>query len=266
MKYEINGNDIILTEPYINLDQTLDCGQAFRWTKISDNLYSGYYVDRYLEISECDGKVTFLNTSENDFLNIWAVYFDLERDYAKLKERYSSDETLKAACEYSSGIRLLKQDEWECLVSYIFSQHNNIPRIKGIIKRLCEHYGHFPTAAELAGETPETLDFLRSGFRAKYVIYAANKVASGEVDLEMCKAYSYEEAKAELMKIKGVGPKVADCVLLYGFGKVEAWPVDVWIKRVMATYYPDGLPECIGSTRGIAQLYLFNYIRNLEDE
>lgn len=266
MKYEICNNDIVLTEPYINLEQTLDCGQAFRWIKISDDTYSGCFVDKYLEISERDGRVIFVNTTEDDFLDVWASYFDLKRDYADIKAGYSQDPTLAKACEYSPGIRLLKQDEWECLVSYIFSQHNNIPRIKGIISRLCDHYGHFPTARELSRETPETLSFLRSGFRAKYVIDAANKVANGEVDLEFCKALPYEEAKAELMKIKGVGPKVADCVLLYGFAKVEAWPVDVWIKRVMQTYYPDGLPECVIGTQGIAQLYLFNYVRNLHEE
>lgn len=266
MKYEIKGNDIILHEPSVNLAQTLDCGQAFRWTRNSDNGYSGYYVDKYLEVCEQDDEIIFKNTSEKDFLSVWASYFDLERDYEQLKSIYSSDPTLKAACEYSPAIRLLKQDSWECLVSYIFSQHNNIPRIKGIISRLCEHYGHFPTAGELFRETPESLGYLRSGFRAKYVIDGANKVYNGEVDLDKCQNLPYEEAKAELMKIKGVGPKVADCVLLYGFAKVEAWPVDVWIKRVMQTYYPNGLPKCVIGTQGIAQLYLFNYVRNLQDE
>lgn len=265
MKYEIKGKDIVLYENELILDETLDCGQAFRWTKVDENTYTGYYVDRYLEISGNDGVFTLKNTSEEEFLSVWANYFDLERSYAELKEKYSTDATLKKACEYSVGIRLLKQDAWEALVSYIFSQHNNIPRIKGIISRLVEHYGCFPTAETLADETPESLSFLRSGFRAKYVIDGAKKVRSGEVDLEKARTLPYEEAKAELMKIKGVGPKVADCVLLYGLNRIEAWPVDVWIKRVMENYYPDGLPECISGTQGIAQLYLFNYIRNLEE-
>ncbi len=265
MNYKVSGKDIILVENEFSLDQTLDCGQAFRWTKTGDNAYKGYYIDTPLEISADGDSITFHNTSEEDFLSIWVPYFDLERSYGELKQKYSADSTLRVACEYSGGIRLLRQDPWECLVSYIFSSNNNIPRIKGIISRLVDHYGCFPTAEMLASETPESLEFLRSGFRAKYVIDGAQRVLSGEVDLARCMELSYDEAKAELMKIKGVGPKVADCVLLYSLNKIDAWPIDVWIRRVMDTYYPEGLPECMNGTRGIAQLYLFNYIRNLED-
>ncbi len=264
MNYKVSGKDIILNEPELDLDQTLDCGQAFRWTKTGDSCYKGYYIDTPLEISKEGELVTFHDTTEEDFLGIWVPYFDLERSYSDIKTLYSADPTLKAACEYSQGIRLLHQDPWECLVSYIFSSNNNITRIKGIISRLVEHYGRFPTAEMLAQETPESLEFLRSGFRAKYVIDGAQRVLSGEVDLKRCMSLDYDDAKAELMKIKGVGPKVADCVLLYSLNKIDAWPVDVWIHRVMDTYYPDGLPECMNGTRGIAQLYLFNYIRNLE--
>lgn len=264
MEYKISGNDIILHETEFDLDQTLDCGQAFRWTKIADSCYSGYFIDKPLKISSEGEYVTLHDTCEKDFLEVWVPYFDLERSYCELKLKYSADPTLKAACEYSGGIRLLRQDPWECLVSYIFSSNNNITRIKGIIARLVERYGRFPTPEMLACETPDTLADLRSGFRAKYVIDGAQKVLSGEVDLGKCVRLPYDEAKAELMKIKGVGPKVADCVLLYSLDKLDAWPIDVWIKRVMETYYPDGLPECMSGTRGIAQLYLFNYIRNLE--
>ncbi len=264
MKYEVQGNDIILYQPDFVLSETLDCGQAFRWEQTAENTYSGYYIDTPLTISGRDGRFVLKDTSEETFLNVWVNYLDLETDYSCLKSQYSSDDTLFKACEYSRGIRLLKQDAWETLVSYIFSSNNNIPRIKGIIKRLVEHYGRFPTAAMLAAETPETLEFLRSGFRAKYVIDAAQKVASGEVDLERCKAFSCDDARNELMKIKGVGPKVADCVMLYGMHKIDAFPVDVWIKRALEEYYPNGLPECVRGSEGIAQLYIFNYIRNLE--
>lgn len=264
MRYEINGRDIILFEDNLSLKETLDCGQAFRWTD-KDGGFSGYFIDKPLEICGENGRFVLKDTSESDFLNVWHSYFDLETDYSELKAIYSSDPVLKAACEYSGGIRLLRQDAWEALISYIFSSNNNIPRIKGIISRLTEHYGRFPTAEILAGETPESLGFLRSGFRAKYIVDAA-KVSSGEVSLELCKNSSYKDAKSELMKINGVGPKVADCVLLYGMHFTEAFPVDVWIKRVMADFYPQGLPECTKGTEGIAQLYLFNYIRNLEKE
>ncbi len=263
MKYIISGNDIILYQPDLVLSETLDCGQAFRWELTGENTYSGYFLDTPLTISGKDGEFVLKDTSEENLLNIWAEYFDLDTDYSEYKSRYSSDETLKKACEYSKGIRLLRQDSWEALVSYIFSQHNNIPRIKGIISRLVSHYGGFPTAEMLSAETPETLGFLRSGFRAKYVIDAAQKVAGGEVDLEKCKTLPIDEARQELMKIKGVGPKVADCVMLYGMYRLEAFPVDVWIKRALENYYPDGLPECALGSEGIAQLYIFNYIRNL---
>lgn len=266
MKYELRAPDIILYEPDLILDDVLDTGQAFRWDKIAPNHYRGYSLDCPLEIFGENGVFTLKNTSEADFLNIWCSYFDLDTDYSALRTLYSEDSTLKAACEFSRGIRLLRQDGWEALVSFIFSSNNNITRIKGIIARLAEHYGHFPTPAELAAETPESLGYLRSGFRAKYIVDAAQKVASGEVDLERVKALPYEDAKAELMKIKGVGPKVADCVLLSGMYMTEAFPVDVWIKRVMTDYYSDGFPDKFYKTRGIAQLYLFNYIRKFKTE
>lgn len=266
MKYEVKDKDIILYEKDLALAETLDCGQAFRWNKTAENTYCGYYLDSYLEISGSDGVFTLKNTTEDEFLNIWYDYLDLGTDYSKLKEQYSQDPTMRAACQYFPGARLLKQDGWEALISYIFSSNNNIPRIKGIISRLVEHYGHFPSPAELAEETVESLGYLRSGFRAKYIVDAARKVALGEVSLKECKALPYQEAKAMLMSIKGVGPKVADCVLLYGMYKTEAFPIDVWIRRALEIYYPNGLPECIKGTEGIGQLYLFNYIRNITPE
>ena len=266
MKYEISGSDIILYEDDLVLDDVLDTGQAFRWDKIGENTYFGYCLDHPLEISGSDGRFVLKNTSEEDFLGVWAPYFDLETDYSALRKLYSSDAVLCSACEFSRGIRLLRQDSWEALVSFIFSSNNNITRIKGIISRLAAHYGHFPTAGELSIETPESLGYLRAGFRAKYIVDAAQKVASGEVDLKKAAVLPYEEAKAELMKIKGVGPKVADCVLLSGMYRTEAFPIDVWMKRVMEEYYKDGLPREFYETRGIAQLYLFNYIRKYKGE
>lgn len=266
MRYEISGNDIILYEDDLELDDVLDTGQAFRWDKIGENAYFGHNLDHALEISGANGRFILKNTSEEDFLNVWCKYFDLDTDYAALRGIYSKDETLAKACGFSRGIRLLRQDGWEALVSFIFSSNNNITRIKGIIARLAEHYGHFPSAVELSSETAESLGYLRSGFRAKYIIDAAQKVASREVDLEAVAKMPYENARAELMKIKGVGPKVADCVLLCGMYKTEAFPIDVWMKRVMEEYYSDGFPKEFYGTQGIAQLYLFNYIRKYKGE
>lgn len=289
MNYKISGNDIILIQSDFDLDETLDCGQAFRWEKIDeessgeyagildnidfDKAYKGFRLNTPLLISQkkidknCNAsQITLHNTSERDFLDIWTEYFDLETDYSALKKVFSKDTTMSCACEFAPGIRMLKQDKWEALCSFIISQNNNIPRIKGIISRMCEHYGGFPSYEQLANETVESLGFLRAGFRAKYLIDAAQKLSGGELNLDDISAMDLDDARKSLMTIKGVGPKVAECALLYGMYRTDAFPIDVWIKRVMEEYYPDGLPECIKGQEGIAQQYLFHYIRNKEQE
>lgn len=263
MNYKIVKNGILLIQKDLNLDETLDCGQAFRWTKTEENTYCGYFLDKFLKISQTGEDNFFLyDTTEDDFLNIWSNYFDLDTDYGELKKVFSLDITLKNACEYASGIRLLRQNSWESLCSFIISQNNNIPRIKGIISRMCEKYNGFPDASSLAIETPDTLAYLRAGFRAKYIVDAASNVSSGKINLEEIKNMDKESARKTLMTIKGVGPKVADCVLLYGMHRTDVYPVDVWIRRVMEKFYPDGMPECTKGYEGIAQQYLFHYIRN----
>ena len=269
----------------LNLDYTLDCGQSFRWQKNSDGhwcaLVSGYKnserIDKYGELSQTvnsDGTVniTFYNATADEFYKFWAPYFDLDRDYDKLIDCYRADKYLKAATDAYYGIRVTNQDAWETLCSFIISQNNNIPRIKGIINRLCETYGYqihegfysFPSAEDLAKLTPEDLDPLRAGFRNKYIIDAAKKVASGEVDLAALKKLPLSDAEAELMKISGVGPKVAQCVLLYGCGREDAFPIDTWVKKIMEELYPNGLPACVEGTRGIAQQYLFHWRRHID--
>ncbi len=258
--YSKNG-DIFLKTADFDLDETLDCGQAFRWEKISADTYSGFLFRKPLIISQDKDVFTFHDTSEEDFLGIWADYFDLYTDYSELKRRFSDDEMLAKACAYAGGIRLLRQDMGETLISFIISQNNNIPRIKGIISRLCEKYGGFPSFEQLEGVTASDLDFLRAGFRAKYLEDCISKVTNGEIDLERIRSASLNDARKELMTIKGVGPKVADCVLLFGAHKTDAFPMDVWIKRVMAEFYPNGLPACTEGVQGIAQQYLFHYMR-----
>lgn len=264
LNYKTLGNDIILETEDFDLDETLDCGQAFRWEKVSSSAYQGYALNTPLTVIQEGNRFTFKDTDEKTFLSLWAEYLDLYTDYSEIKKRLSNDETLSKACEYAPGIRLLKQDKWEALCSFIISQNNNIPRIKGIIGRLTEHYGEFPSYDTLSKETPESLGFLRAGFRAKYLIDAAGKLSSGELSLEELSHAPLDNAREQLMTIKGVGPKVAECALLYGMYRTDAFPVDVWIKRVMERYYPNGLPECTKGIEGIAQQYLFHYIRNLE--
>ncbi|MDE5583777.1 MAG: DNA-3-methyladenine glycosylase 2 family protein [Ruminococcus sp.] len=270
MDYYVKSNDVIVSADDFDLDETLDCGQAFRWKKIPSDYpctYTGHFLNTPLTVSQTDGnKFIFHDTDEKTFNDIWYDYFDFGTDYSELKKQFSEDKTLKKACEFAGGIRLLRQDSWECLVSFIISQNNNIPRIKGIIDRLCGHYGGiFPTAENLSSETPESLGYLRSGFRARYIYDASRKVAEGEVSLEKISAMPICEARAELKKICGVGAKVAECVLLFGMHRTEAFPVDVWIKRVLEKYYPNGFPEYIEENQGIAQQYLFHYMRNLSE-
>lgn len=252
-----------------NLAQTLDCGQAFRWRKNENGVWSGIVADKFIELYEDNGDIIITGSTENDFKSLWKNYFDLDRDYENIIRAVSADKKVKAAAEFSSGIRILNQDPWEALCSFIISQNNNIPRIKGIIERLCENFGQkvagrytFPSAEVLAPLSPDDLAPIRSGFRAKYIIDAATKVASGEILLKNLKTTDFNTAREELMTIKGVGPKVADCVLLFGLGHIEAFPQDVWIKRAMAQMFEGELPQCAAPYAGIVQQYIFYYIRN----
>lgn len=253
-----------------NLAQTLDCGQAFRWSQNKSGAWCGIAFDRYIELFEDGNDIIISGSSKEDFYNIWANYFDIDRDYEKIIEYVSADKTLKEAAAFSSGIRLLNQEPWEALCSFIISQNNNIPRIKGIVERLCENFGKkidggytFPSAEVISKLTVEDLAVIRSGFRAKYIIDAAKKVDSGEIDFCDLKNCGYDNARNSLMKIKGVGPKVADCVLLYGLEYKNAFPRDVWINRALEQYFDGKIPDCARQYGGIAQQYIFYYIRNI---
>ncbi len=249
-----------------DLGLSLDCGQAFRWT-VQDNIWQGVAFGRFLRIEQTDTELIFHDCTREEYENVWKKYFDLELDYEKIINSYD-DIHLRTAVQEFCGIRILCQEPWETLCSFIISQNNNIPRIKGIIERLCNSFGEgedgkksFPEPHILAKLTVDDLAPLRAGFRAKYIIDAANKVSNGEVDFEKIRQNSIEFGREELQKIKGVGAKVAECTLLYGFHKLEAFPVDVWVKRIMAEMYPEGLPKCANGTQGIAQQYLFHWRR-----
>lgn len=270
MKYICSNNDIVIEElEDFDLAETLDCGQAFRWKEDGNGGFDGVVENKVCHIEKNGDKYILKNSSEEDFLNLWQDYFDLNTDYGKIKEILSNDETMAKACKFSPGIRILRQKPWETLCSFIISQNNNIKRIKGIIDRLCETYGEeiasgfysFPSAEKLAVLNPEDLSELRAGFRARYIIDAARKVSSGEVDLKKVAELPTEDAAKELMKIVGVGQKVADCTLLFGFGRIDCFPKDVWIKRAMTYLFPEGLPAEAVPYSGIAQQYIFNYVR-----
>lgn len=247
-----------------NLEQTLDCGQCFRWDKQEDGSYRGEAFGKKLLLTQDENAVIFHNTTPEDFQQIWRPYFDLDFAYGGVKERLSAiHPVLKEACAFSPGIRILRQDPWEALCSFIISQNNNIPRIKGIISRLCTVFGAggFPAPEVLAPLDVEDLAPLRSGFRAKYILSAARMVSSGEVDFSAVSSLPLEEARGILMKIKGVGRKVADCALLYGFHRLDAFPMDVWMRRAMDVLFPGVAPEDFGEYAGVAQQYIFHYSR-----
>lgn len=270
MKIENLENGVKVREiTDLDLAQTLDCGQSFRWTQQDDGSFSGVAFGRCISVKLEENTLYIENTTKEDFENIWYDYFDLSLDYGKIREEISKiHPVLCEAAKYAPGIRILRQGPYEALCTFIISQNNNIKRIKGIVQRLCENFGEkiaggyaFPTAEKMSHLTSDDLAPLRAGFRNRYLIDAAQKVASGEVDLEKCRNCGYDEARAELMKITGVGVKVADCTLLFGLHRIEAFPVDVWMKRAMEKLFPGMKPEDFGEYAGIAQQYIFHYSR-----
>lgn len=247
-----------------DLEATFECGQCFRWKKQEDGSYTGTAFGKVLNISD---------ENKNDAVKneLWGRYFDIALDYDKIRNDLSKeDEVLAEAAKFAPGMRILNQEPWEALCSFIISQNNNIKRIGGIVERLCQMFGEniekeyftFPTAEKLAKLKVEDLADIRSGFRAKYIIDAAQKVAQGKIQFENLKKMPLAEARENLMIIKGVGPKVADCALLYGLHRLDAFPMDVWMKRAMATLFPGKKPESFGRYAGIAQQYIFHYSRN----
>ena len=264
------NNDIIIEGvKCLDLDLTLDCGQAFRWEKQADGSWSGVVKGVFLNIDKKGDTVILKNTTAENYENIWKHYFDFDRDYEEICNRLKQDSLIAPTVDEYYGIRILNQESWEALCSFVISQQNNIKRIKGIIDRLCRAYGEevengfysFPSAERLSKLTVDDFERLGTGYRAKYLERLSKAVAAGEIDFDKIKALSLEQARKELLNIYGVGIKVANCALLFGFEFYDAFPVDVWMKRVME-YYPNGLPECFDGIGGIAQQYLFHWARN----
>lgn len=266
---EANGNVIITGVDNFCLAETFDCGQAFRWKPYDETSWVGIALGRRLRVGVENGCIILYDTTLSEYEEKWREYLDIDRDYERIIDIISENEVLKIAAEQNRGIRILKQDSWEALCSFIISQNNNIPRIKGIVERLCENFGEplkdggytFPSAEKIAALTPDDLDVIRCGFRARYIIDGARKYAEREIDLDLISTADTDTARAELMKIVGVGTKVADCTLLFGFRRIDVLPKDVWIKRALEEYFNDEFPECAAPYAGIAQQYLFNYIR-----
>lgn len=277
------GNDLIVTGlKDFKLKHIFDCGQCFRFNPVDDNTYFGVAKGKALKISQNGSSVTMFDTSKEDFENIWYDYFDLGRDYGEIKATLATDAVMNDAISYGDGIRILNQDLWEAVISFIISASNNIPRIKGIIERFCESYGDkieymgkayytFPDIDKIAALTKEDLSVIRAGYRDKYIMDAAAKFKSGELSEASIRSMSTQNAKKALMSINGVGNKVSDCILLFGLNKADSFPVDVWIKRIMEYCYFDSEQSIdtisefannkFGRLGGYAQQYLFFYAR-----
>ena len=297
-----------------NLDHIFDCGQCFRWSRQPDGSYTGIAMGKPVNVSlkevpagegsgadvsaEPDGcasprlDLVIDNCSADDFEKIWRSYLDLDRDYGAIKAALSeSDEVMAKAIYGGEGIRILRQELWETIVSFIISQNNNIPRIKGCIEKLARLFGepageyggveyyNVPSPEVMAELTAEDLAPVRLGYRAPYLVETAKQVeAKGGMDVvaaELAATGTPEEACEYLRGFQGVGPKVASCIALFGLGRLEAFPIDVWVRRVMNRLYGidekdiKGMnayaAEHFGANGGIAQQYLFYYIRGLDD-
>ena len=284
----INGNIILKNLRDFKLADIFDCGQCFRFNPDGNGGYIGTAFSKTVRITQDDDTITLHNTTEEDYINIWRGYFDLDRDYGAMKSALlkSDDEIMENAIKYGSGIRILKQELWETLISFIISASNNIPRIKKIIESLCTHFGEpheyegnvhysFPTVHTVAELTPEDISCIKAGFREKYILKAAQLIDNGEFILDDMYSMSTSDAKKALMSLPGVGNKVSDCILLFSLNRFDSFPVDVWIKRIMEYCYFDNTEQTIpaisefasnnfGKLGGIAQQYLFYYARSLK--
>jgi len=261
---------------HFSLDQTFLCGQCFRWEKDQDGTFYGVVANHAAKMYYHDPNTIYIESSNPDLV-YWSNYLNFSCDYNKVEKNLSKDEILRPCIAAGRGIRILRQDLWETIVSFIISANNNIPRIKKIISKLCELYGEriefdgrtfygFPTAQTLSELSLSDLAEIRAGFRDKYILDAAKKVASGEVNLEQIPRLNNINAKAELMKIKGVGSKVADCVLLFSMGRHNIFPLDVWTKRILNEIYgvdekavSEFIHDKFGNNAGVAQQYLYYY-------
>ena len=214
-----------------------------------------------------------LYCTQEEYDSFWKEYFDLSVSYSDYIARIDADDDyLRSAAEFGRGIRILRQDTWEMIITFILSQQNNIPRIKGLIRTLSERYGRrketpdksvyytFPEAEALSKATEQELRDLKLGYRSKYICGTAQMVADGRIDLEALRSLDYAEARAELMRLPGIGGKVADCICLFALHQMDAFPVDTHIKKVMELHYPEGFPfERYRGCAGVMQQYIFYY-------
>ena len=280
-------NNIVIVEGVkdFKLSQILECGQCFHFDRLEDEVYEVIAFGRAVKMEQVDDNLRIYGSSAEDYDKIWRPYLDMDNDYGLIKDSVvRADAALKAAVDEKDGIRILNQDFFETLISFIISQNKNIPQIKQCVKNISHRFGDevigyngetfyiFPDVQRLHEVTEDELRECKVGFRAPYIKNAAEAVYSGTVTKDKLDGLDIENARELLMTIKGVGEKVANCVLLFGLGRREAFPVDVWMKRIMEQMYFDGRdtkkPEIeafavkkFGDLGGYAQQYLFDYAR-----
>ena len=279
--YTKNGISYVYASDFgiLDISKTFDCGQCFRFEASShfENKieFSGVAFNRYVVFGQdCNREIYVYNSTLEEFYEIWVKFLSLDVDYEILDNRIleaSSCDHTRLSIECGKGIRILRQDKWEALCSFIISQNNNIPRIKKIISSICQKYGRrvcfldktdytFPSYEVICEAGVEAIFELKTGFRAKYIYDCAKKLQEGEIDLEKISTLSLDDALNELYKVKGIGLKVGSCALLFGFGFFDAFPVDVHMKRTLEKYYPEGIDlDKLGKVAGLFQQYLFFY-------
>lgn len=274
---------MIIHNEYFNLKQIADSGQCFRMNPIAAEpgaeSYSLIAYGKYLKLTQLDESTVMLDCSQEDYHKIWENYFDLNYDYGKIMKEIEAgdDNFLKNAAGYGKGIRILKQEPYEVVISFIISQNKNIPAIKNCIEAICTCFGEKKTASDgttyhafprvdvLAAAAREQLRALKTGYRDEYIIRASQAVMDGSLDFEELYTCGYEQAVKKLKQIYGIGDKVANCIALYGFHLIDGFPVDVWIKRVIDEIYNGSFPkEKYSGYAGIIQQYMFYYIRHIK--
>lgn len=284
---EINGNIILDGVKDFHIGQTLECGQCFRFHKLKEEEYLLIANKRILRINQHNDSVTFYDMDRMEYEDVWRKYFDLDKDYSLIKGRLlDKDSILKEAIDAKYGVHILNQDFFETLISFIISQNKQIPHIKQIIEMISIRYGEylgsvdnkkyysFPSVDRLSMVTEDEFRECKVGFRAPYLVDACKKVKEGVVNKQNLDNMNTEEALANLLTIRGVGEKIGNCVLLFGLGRSESFPVDVWIKRVMENLYfhkqtkkediQAFAKEQFGEYGGYAQQYLFYYGRDMK--
>lgn len=268
----------MIKKTILNFDLKMieESGQCFRMRKITDNKFSLVAMDRYLEIEKIEKNTFRFSCSQEEFDSIWEEYFDLKTDYSKVISSVDlKDEFLTEAVNYGSGIRILKQDTWEMIVTFIISQRKSIPSIKNIVERLCVKYGEekeyngttyytFPSYDVLGSLELEDFQDLSMGYRDKYILKAARSFLYGEINIDYLKEANYEDAYKVLLELYGVGKKVANCVLLFGLYHIDAFPIDTWIERIINKVYDGNFPrDRYKGYEGIIQQYMFYYAREI---